>query len=351
MFISLTVKNFKTFKEETFFSMEREGQYRKVKNYVNYYLEGRKKRENRLQLLKSALILGNHHCGKTALIEAVLALRDLVLEGDYHYLPYGFNHEPILMAIEFIEHDALYRYAISYKDNDLLHEKLEVMNIKTQEYEPVFVEEEIHHTPRIQNERASRFFTKIRAFSEYQPDFSLLQKKENKAWLLQALQGLGFDFVDIEVKKVLHDEQVEWQLNGYHYFNPTVAVPLAEESTGLYKVMALLMWIKWSCHDGLCLIDDFEMGLYPKVASYLLYMLNHVDNETQYMITTRLALLMDETLSKDQLYILDRQEEEVYLSSLADDDDELFSLRANKKYSEGHFATMMDKEEWKLFID
>ena len=350
MFISLTVKNFKTFKEETFFSMEREGQYRKIKNYVNYYLEGRKKRENRLQLLKSVLVLGNNHCGKTALIEAILAVRDLVIEGKFHYIPYGFNQEPILMAIEFIENEALYRYSVSYKEAVLLQEKLEVMDLKTQEYQEVFSENECHQTPMIQKERASQFFHKIKSFDEYEPCFSLLQNEENKQWMLNALQFLGFDLVNIDVTPMLHDEKLTWDVKGYHYFNPKIAVPIKEESTGLYKVIKLLLWIRWNKKERLCLIDDFEKDLYPQTASYLLYMLNRLDNEVQYMLTSHQIQLMDEGLSKDQLYILERYKEEVFLSSLADDE-ELFSLRANKKYSEGVFAATANKEEWDLLIE
>lgn len=352
MFISFTVKNFKTFNQETFFSMEREGQYRKVKNYINYYLEGRKKRENRLQLLKSALVLGNHQCGKTTLIEAILAMKSLVLDQQLIYLPYAYNHEPIMMAMEYIYHEQLYRYVVSYDESHLLLESLERMDIKTQEYTTLFAEDQLHSKPNILSYEAAGFFKSIQLLSEQTIDHQLwkLKDEQQHRLILSALRYLGFDINDLTIQDKMIDGKIVSELMVYHSFSNQLAIPIQEENIGLQKVLRLLLTLLFNKEDAFYLIDNLEEGLYSEVAQRLIMMMNTLDNESQYMITTRLPQLMDAGLSKDQIYILDHCDHNLFLSSLAEEE-ELFSVRQNQRYSEGHFINIVSQKDWHTFIE
>lgn len=132
MIIDFTVKNFRSFRDETLFSMNAEQNKAHLSENISY------PRNDKLGVLRSAGIYGANASGKSNILSALSALQWLVEEsGDLRedhrlpvYEPYRLSDtkksEPTCFEIEFIGPDDFrYLYSISFNRVEIISEKLD----------------------------------------------------------------------------------------------------------------------------------------------------------------------------------------------------------------------------------
>ena len=143
MLIELNIKNFMSFKEQTIFSMERSSVDKD--KLINNFTE-----INKLNILKSSIILGPNASGKSNLLLALNFIQWLVKNSrtfekkqKIKYFPFKLNSEyrekkPLSFQIKFLLNDNIYAYSISLCKNTkktseygfkIISEKLEKNNI------------------------------------------------------------------------------------------------------------------------------------------------------------------------------------------------------------------------------
>ncbi len=132
--VNFKVKNFRSFQDETIFSMQ--ALPKKEFAELNTFLCNEKlvpKNEN--EILKSAAIFGANASGKTNLVKALDFMRILVLTSSnpmnpavQNNTPFAFNiaseHEPTLFEIEIIANDIFYNYGFEITNKQITKEFL-----------------------------------------------------------------------------------------------------------------------------------------------------------------------------------------------------------------------------------
>lgn len=139
MLKSLKIKNFKSYKEEAFFSFEGLANDALPQNYIDVDLNNGKKQ----RLLHSAVIFGANASGKTNVLWALDELNYLVTHSRgfvysdnkaflMPYEPFAFDdkvsNEPTEFTVELLVKQNLYRYFIRYDQRQILLERLCLLN-------------------------------------------------------------------------------------------------------------------------------------------------------------------------------------------------------------------------------
>lgn len=171
MLIDFTVKNFKSFKNETVFSMEVEG--RDKFEEINTVKVRKNKKNHKKELLKSAVIFGANASGKSNFISAFEFLAKYLFEkGEkkFHNNNFRFNGNDKLteMEINFLVDDEIYNYLITIDlyNKKIMTEKLHIINEK--KAEPVFERE---------NNKIKNYNKKI--FSNYKRTIDFINESLN----------------------------------------------------------------------------------------------------------------------------------------------------------------------------
>lgn len=131
MILNLSITNYRSFKEETSFSMITNGSNVKSSNYFTQSLA---KGEDEARLLKVASIFGPNASGKTNLIRlffefiSYLVNKPKMNQGVPLYDPFIFDvktkNEPISFSIEFALDNIKYKYSITISRDTVLSEEL-----------------------------------------------------------------------------------------------------------------------------------------------------------------------------------------------------------------------------------
>jgi hypothetical protein len=131
MIIDFTVKNFRSIKNEQLFSMYADKKPKHHAGNISYI-------DKSIGILKTAAIYGSNASGKSNLIMAFEALRELVIEsGDWKdgdeiecYHPYllskSTSTQPTEFELEFFVKNNRYRYFIEFNSESILFEKLDI---------------------------------------------------------------------------------------------------------------------------------------------------------------------------------------------------------------------------------
>lgn len=129
--ISLTIENFRSYKEKTTFTFEAVDSDARSGNYHDVELEN----GETIRLLNSAVIYGANAAGKSNIIIAFLALSSFIrsskrfdAEDKILYEPYMFSsstrESPIKFSVEFVVDKIIYNYYIAYNAKAFISEKL-----------------------------------------------------------------------------------------------------------------------------------------------------------------------------------------------------------------------------------
>lgn len=139
MIIDFSFSNFRSIKDEQFFSMEAESSKSKLDNIFEVTLadETELREASKLKLVKSSVVYGANASGKTNFIRAFSALKYLVTKSDTFkvdkkivcYEPFeleeGYEIKPTKFQVTFIADDLLkYIYEIEYGEKEIYSEKL-----------------------------------------------------------------------------------------------------------------------------------------------------------------------------------------------------------------------------------
>ena len=139
MIIEFSFLNFRSVKDEQFFSMEAEKNKNKQDNTfeINLLDGTRSRKSTSIKLVKSAVIYGANASGKTNFIRAFAVLKYLVTKSNSFkvdkkiggYEPFeleeGYETKPTKFQITFVAKDLLkYQYEIEYTQDEIFVEKL-----------------------------------------------------------------------------------------------------------------------------------------------------------------------------------------------------------------------------------
>ena len=132
MIIDFSVANFRSFRDQTQFSLKADASKSKMDNTFNAHSTG-----NSLQLLKTAVIYGANASGKSNFIRSFLAFTLLIKNSHkftidhtqiFPYEPYELDintqNAPVQFKIGFILNQVKYEYEIAYGKNRVTFEKL-----------------------------------------------------------------------------------------------------------------------------------------------------------------------------------------------------------------------------------
>jgi len=129
--ISITMENFRSYKNKSTFSFEAVDSDKKKENFHKVNLENGEE----IKLLNTAVIYGANAVGKSNVITALLALSSFIRntkrydpEDKITYEPYLFSNKtsqaPIFLSIKFVVNQAVYEYGITYNRTTFISEEL-----------------------------------------------------------------------------------------------------------------------------------------------------------------------------------------------------------------------------------
>lgn len=400
MILDITIKNFRSFLNETTFSMEATGTLSKEDNVVSIDKIGR--------VLKSGVIFGPNAAGKSNFITFAYLVRAFILgvnnSGSRHvnlYNPFVLrdknSYESSSFAMRFVVNGTLYNYQIEVLGKRILKESLacehgdndvELLIKRGEEekegarilYSNKYNESEIGVsitkneqsilTPflYVQTNELSSVATYIRHiqfddllyFPSGQLDDRILmlrhwmeQKKKRKEKLLQYFQAAGIDIRDISFKH----EPLSGRLNVYFthdvYDNNHVIVgvrkfPYEAESNGTIQLLFYAMRAISAFETGTPMFaDEFNDGLHTQVSQMLMEMFRSPEtnpNGAQLIATTHDIYLMDENnLRRDQIWFVDKSKEGISeLYSLVEFQDTTEETPFAKWYLANRFGASLD---------
>jgi len=388
MLIDFQVANFRSFKNENDFSMEKGKNVRKYKNNV---LE-----IGNIQLLKTAVLFGGNANGKTNLINALATLRFLVLQPTFSESQklssdtFGYNKDNTKFKVSFIKDEKRFDYTLEYNELEIVQEILivdEEVIIERQKQQFTILPKQLHSLKtNIRKNQNVLFFAQSNnvelakiAYSWFLEDlivvdtqqvpnilFKALSKPSFKKKFLKFLRAADFNIIDVEVRerKETHPNiQIEFgegipilQTNPESLMSTIYDVYCTHqsednkyqihfnnESSGTKVFIFLALYILHNENASkVLLIDEFDRSFHIELAQALLDVFTNEKQTNQFILTTHELSLMDYNLRQDQIWFAEKNEYgETELFSIYDFDDD--GLRRSdfgykKRYLEGRFG-------------
>ncbi|SJZ60230.1 hypothetical protein SAMN02745116_00885 [Pilibacter termitis] len=392
MLIEFTFENFKSYKDEAYFSMETGEKVRRTTATKFNTFETKQ-----LRLLKSSLIFGANASGKTTVIEALSVFQNIVLNPlptinhMFPFSPYKFDektiNEPTNFVLKFVDEEIVYEYSLAYKKNKVVKETLKYTKNTKKDLDLIFSRENknirenqlyLHFLQQENNEHSNRvmkyFSEKIIIFTgdtEFNTSiFSMLEEENNRRIFLEFMNAADFSIVDCEV---VEDEMpLELREELIQKFNIPIShlktkrlilkhrvqnenaningsLMFEEESQGTKKmIFVALLMLAQKQQQATLLIDEFDSNIHFELAQNILSLFHSELNRGQLVATTHNVELMDCNLRKDQIYLTDKNEYgESTIKSIFD-----FSTRTDisfsKRYIQGRFGSLPVVDTLKL---
>ncbi|WP_291096692.1 ATP/GTP-binding protein [Empedobacter sp.] len=367
MILNITIRNFRSYKDEIVFSMEPNSSKSKSSNIFH---------NGEYKILKSALIYGPNASGKSNIVRAFFEIlklikykpkvgREISLNDPFLFDDKNLN-SPIYFNLEFVLNKIKYQYEIILKDNIILKEEL---NWYPKKYpQNLFKRNEYNENETIQYGVIGEFLggKKISVFpnqllmSKFGDDEPLeiltdvflyfdnlyvynatsklhydllknnvsseLSKDPNlKSKLEKLINAIDTKIVGIEIneKDIDLDEEISrytkenFDVYGLHnfYSNEKIVdkrpLNLKEESVGTQNLYALGTKIfKTIIEGGVLIVDELDTSLHPYVTKMILMIF--LDEEinskgAQIIFTTHDVTLLDKDIvRKDQIWISEK---------------------------------------------
>ncbi|HZG10566.1 MAG TPA: ATP-binding protein [Kurthia gibsonii] len=367
MLLQFALKNYLSFKEEQFFSMEAGERLRRFK-------EGNTLNINGSTLLKNILIFGANGSGKSNLLHGLNTMKKMILNPNpvvTEQLPYmnfllNENQEkPIKFEIEFIFNEYFYNYTFTYNEERFLSEELSYKLSERASYKTYFKrnnegmilcpEEYIDISKKLRDNTlflyslqdindlhaisVYKWFKHILYFFEGESNlenhFKLLEKQENKEIFLDFLKAADFNIIDIEVQRrnVELPEELREILSTLTQNRPLGKIPnsvltlrtvykkyddvgnvigktsldLGMESAGTRKIIDIaLSVIHCKEYNKILVMDEFDDSLHLSISKALIDVFNSSTNSNQFILTTHQLELLNSDLRADQIYLVEK---------------------------------------------
>lgn len=366
MILDIVIKNFRSFLEESVFSMEAINTLSKENNVIDVEGVGR--------VLKMGLIFGPNASGKTNLTTILYIIRSFVYGGvaDSNmrkvdvYSPFMLKNnvtkEPTMCELRFVIGSSVFKYHLEVGPKYVEYEWLskELAN------------DEVFLVKRVVDEKGKTYITFHPDYKHFESQLSIpeynqsiltpfrfmngdeitaaakyicniqfddiytypstdiddraayVQKwlngdKNRKEKLLEFFRSAGVDVVDIGCRKMPNSERLRilFTHNVYdenHRITGTKSFPYEAESTGTMHILFFALRAIVAFENGVPLIsDEFNEGLHTQASQKLLEMFRLQETNpknAQLIATTHDLYLMDEAkLRRDQIWFIDKNEE------------------------------------------
>ena len=401
MILDITIKNFRSFLNETTFSMEATSALSKEDNVMTFDNIGR--------VLKTGVVFGPNAAGKSNFITFVYIIRAFIMGANNGgvrrvelYQPFALREKATEIsssfAMRFVVHNVIYRYDIEVLGKRILKESLarmydenkgELLIERGEEgkdgaqilYGRSFAPEDqgVSETKISQSILTPFLYVSIPGLSDvatyfvqmqfddmlYFPSSQLddrilllrhwlMMKKERKEMLLQYLRMAGIDITDISFRI----EPMSRKLNVYfshkmydenhNLLSTTKKFPYESESNGTIQLLFYAMRAITAFETGSpMLADEFNDGLHTQDSQMLMEMFRSPEtnpNGAQLIATTHDIYLMDENnLRRDQIWFVDKSKEGISeLYSLVEFQDTTEETPFAKWYLANRFGASLD---------
>ncbi|MBC2101967.1 ATP-binding protein [Listeria marthii] len=367
MLIDMKVKNFLSYSDEEYFSMETGERLRKYNDTHTFFA-------GKTRLLKNAILFGANASGKTNIFAALSRMRHMVLAptnkiGDQlDYSPCKVdtsNVKGTTFEVSFYK-ERMYNYSISYNKDKFLSEKLIykdgnrfITYFERNETEYLILPKELSQVAEETRENSLFLFnlqnrnnkfaedvfkwfdSDLIFFNNKIPD-EYLENVENdeaaKSALLSFLAFSDTNIIDIDInddvtevtpamRKVLEligeelesqpvvkDEFVSKKLYAvYKKYDKQKKVTgrskisIELESQGNRKLISIALTLVSNLGKGkVILIDEFDNALHLQLAKALVKIFNTKNNNNQFILSSHELQLLDSELRKDQIWLVEK---------------------------------------------
>lgn len=389
MLIEFRVTNFRSFKETVEFSME-------TGKYLKAYKDSHTFTQNKKSLLKTALLFGGNANGKTNLLEALQALKWLLINPTQteNYLlrtdTFSYNGDNTKFFVQFIKNEKEFQYEFEYNKDEIVKEILKVNNDiffeRSYQNFNILPDGLISMSQNIRKNTFLLFFAQsnnipdaMTAYSWIYNDlisvntdeidngvFQELKNKEFKEKFLCFLKAADFNVIDVEVKEQLNpmpaplalelknvikdfDESMFKNNVSYEIYSKHKSkdgefeVHFNNESRGTKIFMFLAIYILKNKQNGkILLIDEFDQSFHQELAEALLDLFNNEKQKNQFILTTHELELMNYNLRPDQIWFAEKSMDgETELFSVYDFEDKSLTRMDygyKKRYLQGRYG-------------
>ena len=367
MLLDIEIKNLKSFKNQTIFSMEAEN---KIEDRNSFEVEVGKEK---FELLKTAVLFGGNASGKSNFTSVLSIFRYYLFnKGIEKYNKEGFRFgeedKNSTIKVRNVVDDKIYEYIleINFNTKKIIKEKLYITalerklvfereNNKIVKYDKeVFSEYEItigfiNETltdsdsviSRIIEWRVPEEIEKLK-INNYSDDLGkyIYENKNNKKLVIEFLKKIGIIVNDIEVYReknefflknireskefqILSEKEQEKLLSQIAYIyrihfvyednqKQKYKLEYYEQSAGTQKILSMFFPIYNLLNNGgVMIIDELDITLHYSLIKEIIKMFNSVDNRknAQLIFTTHNLLLMDFNLFReDQIWFLENND-------------------------------------------
>lgn len=357
MLLKFVVENFKSYKDETVFSMEAGSRLRRLNKENTRVIDN-------TRVLKSAYLFGANASGKTTLLQAISRLRRLVVEPPSDSVdlllcePFAYFYKPTKFEIIFLKNGKKFKYLIKYTEIQILAEALEVdgkciFRREGQEISMISMRDGLQTLRKNQLllywAQDKNISEAIEAYSWFKNDVidlsgridvtrplsdaegKILARRSIGEKFLSILRAADFNITDYRVidnaSAQLHVRgitQEMWEkipmelrpmfmaVDRYQYkelllehrmFGQKVDFLLLNESLGTQRFIKIIVNILTELSGGkLILIDEFDRSFHVEMIKVLVYLMNKWNKANQFIATTQQYNVMDFDLRPDQIY-------------------------------------------------
>jgi len=368
MLVDFTIKNYRSFKNESLFSMVAEKKKEDIPNNLFNISE-----DSDISLLKTAVVYGANASGKSNLLLAFDTLKNFILNSTDlkldqeipYYKPFLLDvetrNQPMLFEIEFITAEPMrYRYSVEFDKTQIISEKLIFFPEKngrnlferdgvTGKYSwgrdlkgkkesltgevlknVLFLSKAANNNESDERLRAIYRYFRTNFMFHTSADSSrtevyltslkmndLSQKGFNES-LIEFLKSadLGISSVRVRKEKTINDLSTEVDI-GHRVFSRTNETgedhffQLQDESAGTIKMFDLAGKIIDTLRNGnVLIVDELDSSFHPLMSEYILSIFNDpVKNpkNAQLIVATHDAYLLDsEKLRRDQIWFVEK---------------------------------------------
>lgn len=360
MLIDITIKNFRSIKEEAVLSMETGARLTKFKKSNTF----QRKSKNVPALVKSAFIFGPNANGKTNVLRAFELLSFLLKvptqDVDDQLVTDRFvgNEKNTSFLVNFTKNEIAFKYYLEYNGNEVVEEYLDmngkkVLDRKYQDFKELpemlksFVGTFRKNQLLLYLAQNYNYEIAQQAFTWFTQDVvfirngsnrlgnSVLKKvkdsQELRVRLLNFMQAADFGIEDFEIVENTIDSPFQTKIDEESqeirfvkgsesrtrlelYFrhqtkDGTILLPFTSESEGTRVFVSLAIQLLVNRGTGkLLLIDEFEKSLHSELSQALMKIFNHEQQRNQFILTTHDLELMDEKLRVDQIWFVEKSE-------------------------------------------
>lgn len=354
MLIDLTIKNFRSYKDNVTFSMESGSRLSKFKSTNTFNNIGKS------EILKSAFIFGPNANGKTNVLKAFQLIQYLLKRptdsNDDALMTdtFGNNDLPTSFNINFIKNNQQFTYFFEYNHDEVISEYLKVndkivLERTKQDFKVIpkllipvkdtfrknqlllFLAQSYNFEPA---QNAYSWITQDVLFVRGRNSLShkLLKEFKNSEQLQERLLNFvqaadfaisSFEIVEsndegfqIDVDK--ESQELKFVKSGQKQLklflkhsteSGSFILPLSEESEGTQVFISLaLQFLANSGQEKLLIIDEFERSLHHELTLALMDIFNNKSQKNQFIITTHDLDLMDNNLRIDQIWFVEKNE-------------------------------------------